>query len=468
MTTTQAALLEALTRCVKGIEHLSELARQWEPDYSSGADRRGWVLAQDAKDDAKKLIEAAALSAAEAAQPEPVAWQGLTEGERNQAVQSICEYGTGFVAPLFAVIEGVERILERRNAAPPQPAPIAAQAERCPNCDDTGDVTSIIGEWRGYCHCDAGQELAAQAVRGEVPGHGLPDWPADLQTFGERVAYQRGIGDARRIAAQAGPAQAPLTADQESRAMFVARLENMQEQGDKWLTVPAVLALLNDCDFLASRSDQATASTRPADASISGRRVDVVPSAPEIDYEELIAACYARTKQAKGTRGCIQFARGAEWFREQVLAAAPQAPAEQPADEDGADMPLDRAMHLAECWAAGKLIGGDGCGAAVALLAEVKRLNAVAPAEPAAQAVDSSSASGRTIADAAAWIEKRRDDFIAEHGATDPDTGALEFGCGAHAEAKAEYVGELNEIIEGLRALAATPAAREAGTTAGN
>jgi hypothetical protein len=58
-----------------------------------------------------------------------------------------------------------------------------------------------------------------------------------------------------------------------------------------------------------------------------------------------------------------------------------------------------------------------------------------------------------TAEDAAAWVEARRDAFVAEHGSTDPDTGALEFGRGAHAEAKTEYVGELEEIAAGLRAL---------------
>lgn len=58
-----------------------------------------------------------------------------------------------------------------------------------------------------------------------------------------------------------------------------------------------------------------------------------------------------------------------------------------------------------------------------------------------------------TAEDAAAWVEARRDAFIAEHGSTDPETGTLEFGRGAHAEAKTEYVGELDEIAEGLRAL---------------
>lgn len=47
---------DVLERCVRGIDHLAELARQWEPDHSSGADRRGWVLAKDARDDAAELL----------------------------------------------------------------------------------------------------------------------------------------------------------------------------------------------------------------------------------------------------------------------------------------------------------------------------------------------------------------------------------------------------------------------------
>lgn len=45
-----------------------------------------------------------------------------------------------------------------------------------------------------------------------------------------------------------------VVADWDSKAMFVARLENMSRNGDAWLTIPAVLALLNDCDMLASNS----------------------------------------------------------------------------------------------------------------------------------------------------------------------------------------------------------------------
>lgn len=38
------------------------------------------------------------------------------------------------------------------------------------------------------------------------------------------------------------------------------------------------------------------------------------------------------------------------------------------------DMPLERALHLAELWEAGKLIGGDANGVSIALLREVRRL----------------------------------------------------------------------------------------------
>lgn len=46
------------------------------------------------------------------------------------------------------------------------------------------------------------------------------------------------------------------------------------------------------------------------------------PAAPEIDYQALIRTAYAKDKKwAQGTNGCVAFARGAEWFRAQMLAA---------------------------------------------------------------------------------------------------------------------------------------------------
>lgn len=66
---------------------------------------------------------------------------------------------------------------------------------------------------------------------------------------------------------------------------------------------------------------------------------------------------------------------------------------------------------------------------------------------------------------AARWVEKRRDDFVAQYGRIDPDTGALEFGTGQHALLKEEYVGELSEIADGLLDLTATGAAQGDGAS---
>ena len=76
------------------------------------------------------LLERIAELEAKLAQRVPE-WNGLVEGERDQIVTDICEYGTGFVAPLYAIVEGIERKLMERNAAPaaPEQAPNAQQAE---------------------------------------------------------------------------------------------------------------------------------------------------------------------------------------------------------------------------------------------------------------------------------------------------------------------------------------------------
>lgn len=51
---------------------------------------------------------------------------------------------------------------------------------------------------------------------------------------------------------------------------------------------------------------------------------------------------------------------------------------------------------------------------------------------------------------AACFVEKRLHDYVSEHGSTDPDTGTVEYPGNGE-----EYVYELEEIIEGIRALAA-------------
>lgn len=58
------------------------------------------------------------------------------------------------------------------------------------------------------------------------------------------------------------------------------------------------------------------------------------------------------------------------------------------------------------------------------------------------------------ITAAVQWVQARLDAFVLEHGCTDPDTGAVEFGSGQPSQSKDEYVGELMEIIDGLTKLA--------------
>lgn len=70
----------------------------------------------------------------------------------------------------------------------------------------------------------------------------------------------------------------------------------------------------------------------------------------------------------------------------------------------------------------------DGC----------RALYAAPPTPVAASAVD-----------AIQFIEKRRDDYVRDYGIYDPETGQTEFPSNGN-----EYVGELEEIIDGLRAAA--------------
>ena len=80
----------------------------------------------------------------------------------------------------------------------------------------------------------------------------IPDAP-DPMTLRQFVSRARQAAcrietDAEELA----ELRAVAEAEKSSRRMFAARLENMDQHGDKWLTVQAVLALLNDCDMLAA------------------------------------------------------------------------------------------------------------------------------------------------------------------------------------------------------------------------
>ena len=78
-----------------------------------------------------------------------------------------------------------------------------------------------------------GSIQAARQGNAEVPGFGWPDFPADLETFKERLAYQRGIHDARLIAREqqalddpSGPHFRCMLPDGSHQYVSTARIEH--------------------------------------------------------------------------------------------------------------------------------------------------------------------------------------------------------------------------------------------------
>lgn len=62
------------------------------------------------------LREVSASVAAPAA-GDALAWQGLTDAERDGYVGELVDYGSDFVAPLYSVVESIEKRLREKNAA---------------------------------------------------------------------------------------------------------------------------------------------------------------------------------------------------------------------------------------------------------------------------------------------------------------------------------------------------------------
>lgn len=85
-----------------------------------------------------------------------------------------------------------------------------------------------------------------------------------------------------------------------------------------WQEVSTTVSTISAC----------ASSAMPGTSSTAGKS-----AVPEIDYDELIAACYRITKRPQGTPGCVHFKAGAEWFRSVMLAAAPQPEAAQKGGE---------------------------------------------------------------------------------------------------------------------------------------
>lgn len=76
-------------------------------------------------------------------------------------------------------------------------------------------------------------------------------------------------------------------------------------------------------------------------------------------------------------------------------------------------------------------------------------LNSIAAAEQRNAALVQKAS--KAFESAARWVESRRDDYVNDHGSLDPETGTV--GLPGNGE---EYVCELDEIAEGLRALKPT------------
>ncbi|MGL6155959.1 MAG: hypothetical protein ACRC1O_05045 [Ralstonia mannitolilytica] len=63
-------------------------------------------------------------------------WNGLSADERDSFVNSLVEYGTGFVAPLYSVVEKIEETLQQKNSA------VRAQA----------DARPVAEQWKTWVH----------------------------------------------------------------------------------------------------------------------------------------------------------------------------------------------------------------------------------------------------------------------------------------------------------------------------
>lgn len=87
-------------------------------------------------------------------------------GPRESALAEAMNYARQYVEEGDVEVFEVTRTKVAALSTPP--------AERCPSCDDTGDVVSIDGHWRGYCSCPAGERLRSTPPAASQPwGTGL-------------------------------------------------------------------------------------------------------------------------------------------------------------------------------------------------------------------------------------------------------------------------------------------------------
>lgn len=101
-------------------------------------------------------LDEMAPKAAPAVAQVPLEWRDWVEGVRDDILYPLAHREND---ELSHIAEGLgQRIPNLLEMSAPE-----APAQRCPYCDDTGDVHTPTGEWRGRCTCPAGTEAPAQA-----------------------------------------------------------------------------------------------------------------------------------------------------------------------------------------------------------------------------------------------------------------------------------------------------------------
>jgi hypothetical protein len=232
-----------------------------------------------------------------------------------------------------AVILAIDKRLTEAFSAMPQD-------KRCEHCDSTGDVHDQTGEWRGECTaCDAATVARLRAVcRLLTLETAVPNDDATLMgcLFSVLGQIRRAIEHMRtqtanmQTLAESGAAEiARLTAElAQANAMCESLAASVQDLANAKAAVDEAHAIeLADekavVDCLRSELADRLQKQRAAEAEMQEVRKDAVP---EIDVNAAIAECYRQLKAPQGTKACVAFYRGAEWFREGLLSAAPEAP----------------------------------------------------------------------------------------------------------------------------------------------
>jgi hypothetical protein len=229
------------------------------------------------------------------------------------------------------------------------------------------------------------EALAAYRALPAAPAQAKPhDWPADAKwpiELGPEAPRTR-EGEWYLGAPAQAPAQAECDAIAElNHAQWLA-LENVRllaarHRKEEWaqhmlrfceeagVKAVAIHRRASDAALAATPAPQAVPAERETlkfrfgydretGEPLSGSAASSAPAEQgEIDYTALIAHCYLTLGHAQGTKGCIAFARGAEWMRDQ-LAAPPAAQPAEPTEKGTAGWLI---AELSK-WPAGAVVHG--------------------------------------------------------------------------------------------------------------